>query len=118
MVAMTKKKLSPEEKLANLMDELQKDQERWKYLDENGGSDPSWPDGINMNLVRNHIMFGIRQIFSLCEEMGKPLPNELLGDIPPKVNDNYMVNFSDRKRIDRLRCRFNLTDQKELDDVV
>ena len=27
--------------------------ERWNHLNEHGGSDPFYSDGLNMNLVRN-----------------------------------------------------------------
>ena len=28
----------------------------WDKIAQNGCSDPFWPDGVNMNLVRNHII--------------------------------------------------------------
>lgn len=36
--------------------ELVKSFERWEHLKEYGGSDPFYSDGVNMNLVRNHIV--------------------------------------------------------------
>ena len=115
---MAKKKLSPEEKLTNMIDELRKDQDRWKYIDENGCGDPGWPDGVNMNLVRSHIIFGMRNVMVACDEMEVPYPKELQEPVPPKVNDDYMASFSDKERVDILRHRFNLTSEKEIEDVV
>ena len=114
---MAKRKLSQEEKLTNMINELRKDQERWKYIDENGSGDPGWPDGINMNLVRSHIIFGMRNIMMTCDEMEIPYPKELQESVPPKINDDYMANFSDEKRVERLKSRFNLTSRKEVEDI-
>ena len=49
--------------------ELQQSFERWEHLRVDGGSDPLWSDGSNMNLVRNHILIAKRRIegiFSLA----------------------------------------------------
>ena len=40
----------------------------WEALKTDGGSDPFWADGCNMNLVRNHIIYYKRKI----EETLKP----------------------------------------------
>ena len=37
--------------------ELEKSYACWDHLKEYGGSDPFWPDGVSMNLVRNHIIY-------------------------------------------------------------
>jgi hypothetical protein len=42
--------------------ELQKSFDRWEHLNIYGGNDPCWSDGVNMNLVRNHIIIGKRRI--------------------------------------------------------
>lgn len=49
--------------------ELEKAYAHWQDLYEHGGSDPTWPDGVNLNLVRNHIINYKRQI----EETYPPL---------------------------------------------
>ena len=33
---------------------------RWDDIKKNGCSDPAWPDGVNLNLVRNHIIYFYR----------------------------------------------------------
>ena len=45
---MAKKKTRAEE----LQENLQKDFQRWEYLNTHGGSDPLYEDGFNMNIVR------------------------------------------------------------------
>ena len=39
------------------MAELQEENKHWDDLKKNGCSDPAWPDGVNLNLVRNHIIY-------------------------------------------------------------
>ena len=49
---------------------------RWDFLYQHGCSDPTWSDGVNLNLVRNHIIYAKRQL----EE-----------STPPEVDQNYMA---------------------------
>ena len=69
--------------------ELQKDHERWMYLYEHGGSDPTWSDGCNLMLVRNHIINDRRRI----EENYAPedYPDIYFKEIPPEVDRDYMA---------------------------
>lgn len=70
----------------DLVEELKREYEQWEYLKEYGGSDPSWEDGCNMNLVRNHIIYIIHQM----QEQG--IQSELLSkEIPPEVDNKYMA---------------------------
>ena len=61
-----------------LAENLEKAYERWDLLYKNGGSDPFWCDGTNLNLVRNHILYYREQ----CEEVLEPriftLPLQML----------------------------------------
>lgn len=41
----------------NLLDKLAKAYDQWENLQKQGGSDPFYPDGVNLNLVRNHILY-------------------------------------------------------------
>lgn len=61
----------------------------WQHLYEHGGNDPGWPDGVNLNLVHNHIIYYKRQI----EETMKPgaYPDIYYWATPPKVDNNYMA---------------------------
>ncbi len=61
--------------------------DRWKHLREYGGSDPSFADGVNMNLVRNHIMYYKEKI----EETLPPYHEIYHRETPPKVDMDYMA---------------------------
>jgi hypothetical protein len=62
---------------------LGQDLVRWKHLYENGGSDPAWADGCNLNLVRNHIICCLQDM----EKSGIEVSVEL----PPEVDNDYMA---------------------------
>lgn len=71
--------------------ELVKSFERWEHLKEYGGSDPFHSDGVNMNLVRNHIMYYKRKI---AEEYGadyEKYPEAFYRDLPPEADQDYMA---------------------------
>ncbi len=61
--------------------------DRWEHLREYGGSDPSFADGVNMNLVRNHIMYYKGKI----EETLPPYPEIYHRETPPKVDMDYIA---------------------------
>ena len=71
--------------------------ERWQYILEHGTSDPLWADGVNMNLVRNHILYYQNQIREEEAEQ-KQLSLFDIGDeddsvweVPPRVPMNYIA---------------------------
>lgn len=62
---------------------------RWDFIHKYGCSDPFWADGVNMNLVRNHIMYYKQQ---LSEEATLfLLPKAYYREVPPEVDNNYMA---------------------------
>lgn len=62
---------------------------RWDFIHEHGCSDPFWADGVNMNLVRNHIMYYKQQ---LSEEATLfLLPKAYYREVPSEVDNNYMA---------------------------
>lgn len=74
----------------NPLEELGKAYAQWQQLYENGGSDPFWPDGVNLNLIRNHIIYFKGQIEETCPLY---MADELyLRELPPEVDQNYMAN--------------------------
>lgn len=83
---MARKQMSRKEQLAEV---IRESHEQWKRLWKNGCSDPFWTDGVNLNLVRNHIIYGRR----LCEEelQEEDYPEEYYLPLPEKVPPNYMV---------------------------
>ena len=45
---------------AQIREQLDAEYKHWDDLKKNGCSDPAWPDGVNLNLVRNHIIYWYR----------------------------------------------------------
>lgn len=82
-----KKKKPEAERLGN---EIRDSFERWNHIYTHGAGDPFWPDGVNMELVRNHIIYYKKQ----CEELLKPeqYPQEYYLELPPEVDKNYMAH--------------------------
>lgn len=69
--------------------ELEQAHEHWLDLYKNGGYDPFWPDGTNLNLVRNHMIYYKRQIE---EQYGvKEKPAIYYRALPDKVDNQYMA---------------------------
>lgn len=83
-----------------ILQEIANCQERWNAIKKHGCADPFWPDGTNMNLIRNHIIC----LKKLLQEKDKPNVIQLslfpssedLGDngnalnVPPEVNGDFM----------------------------
>ena len=94
-----KRKLTKEEQLNDCREQICERIERWKALRNDGGSDPSWCDGANLNLVRNHVIYYKGKIMELCEELELPLPEEYYKPLPPKVPESFMVNLKQKERV-------------------
>ena len=62
----------------------------WDKLFTEGGSDPFYTDGVNLELVRNHIIYCKKQ---LAEQENSliGLPDAYYRDLPPEVDCNYMA---------------------------
>ena len=70
---------------------------------ENGCNDPFWSDGFNLNLTRNHIIHDKTVIDEICSETDLPFPAEYYITTPPEVDDDYMANLEQKKRVERLK---------------
>lgn len=92
-----------EQKLKEHRDRIIEEREDWKYINEHGCNDPSWPDGSNMNLVRNHILYSREKIEEICKETCMPLPEEYFLPVPPEVPETYMATLKQKERVKRLR---------------
>ena len=79
--------MSRKETPADYETALKKSYDRWEHLREYGGSDPSYADGVNMNLVRNHIMYYKEKI----EETLPPYPEIYHRETPPEVDMDYIA---------------------------
>jgi len=70
---------------------------RWNDIYSNGCKDPTWEDGVNLNLIRNHILYYCKV---LERKAAEPLQMSLFdtdvsleaeGRIPPIVDNKYMA---------------------------
>ena len=52
--------------------DLEAEYARWDELLTNGGSDPTWSDGVNMNLVQGRIVARRRELLQMCGDGEKP----------------------------------------------
>lgn len=96
------KKRTPEAALAVASSRLLDAHARWQFINEHGCQDPFWPDGVNMNLVRNQMISHRREMAALCEENGLELPTVYYLPVPPEVPANYMANLEQKARVERL----------------
>ncbi len=90
---MKKNAASPEEKIKQLSEYIESEIRQWKGIKEHGCNDPSWCDGSNMNLTRNHILYSRRQIMDICTENGIELPEIMGVPVPPEVSNTYMADL-------------------------
>lgn len=95
------------EEIKQLCAEITREIKHWEYINQNGCNDPFWADGCNMNLTRNHIIYGKRRIEEICEEHGIPIPEEMYLPTPPEVDNYYMAHLRDKKQVERVAfgCR-------------
>ena len=104
---VTMAKYIPPEQMAaqQIQAELDREFQRWNDIACSGCQDPTWPDGVNMNLVRNHIIYW----YKLLDEkqsadtqtslFDMPTREVMRRPVPPKAPDQYMVagcKYSDR----------------------
>lgn len=81
---------------SELKESLRDNFNRWQHLYEHGGNDPFWEDGVNLNLVRNHILYDKR----LCEEELQPgeYPEEYFKEAPQEVESHFMARAEEIKK--------------------
>ena len=91
---------------------LEKSYEEWDELFTKGGSDPFWTDGVNLELVRNHIIYYKEQL-AKQENSLFGLPDIYYRELPPEVDCNYMarpdeIRENARKAMERIDADENL----------
>lgn len=98
---MAKKGKKPQDQISDLAKRINDTIARWKNHYNHGCNDPTYPDGLNMNLLRNHLIYYKQQIRELCSTHDLPLPTELYAPDLPYTDCNYFAKpESDRaKRI-------------------
>lgn len=70
-------------------DELERCFERWEDYYANGGTDPTWPDGYNLNRIRIQILSRKQQIEQ--EYAAGSYPDIYYQETPPEVPNDYMA---------------------------
>lgn len=93
------KKKTPEQELKELCKEIRQEIDHWEDINRNGCNDPFWSDGCNMNLVRNHIIYAKYRITEICAVNKIPIPEEAYLPVPPMVDDYYMANLKQKRRV-------------------
>lgn len=110
---MKKKKETPEETRQKLCDGLIESIRRYDELLLHGGQDPFYPDGVNLNLVRNHIIYYRRELLQLCKAWDLRLPEECFIPVPEQIDNGYMASLNQTDRVKRLQTSgYILTTQK------
>ena len=108
-MSTTSKKKSPLVEMNECIEAMHESRDRWNEIRNGGCNDPFWPDGTNMNLVRNHIIYFKKRIRELCEINGMIEPEEADWDLPPKVSDNLFIGDKLSKRYERISAERSLT---------
>lgn len=98
-----------EDKVKECRRNIRQEIEHWKDINQNGCNDPFWPDGCNMNLTRNHIIYYQSKIREICTENRLALPDEYYLAVPPEVDANYMASLRQKPRVERLRQTGRIT---------
>ncbi len=88
-MAKKEKKITLEQQIKQLRENIVQDLKHWQYLREYGCQDPFWADGVNMNLTRNHIIYYKMRLRELCKDGN--LPEEYYLPTPPEVDNNYLA---------------------------
>ena len=86
----TRKGKKNEPSVDALVAKMEESYARWNQIKAEGSGDPFWEDGVNMNLVRNHIISYRRQILEITGEDN--LPEIFKREIPPEMPQNFVAN--------------------------
>ena len=117
-MAKKEKKITLEQQIKQLGENIVQDLKHWQYLREYGCQDPFWSDGVNMNLTRNHIIYYKMRLRELCGEGN--LPEEYYLPTPPEVDKNYLARKNEcfvtrKERIES--CPYDKITTKKPPDV-
>lgn len=82
---------SPEQQLSEAIAGHNQSYDQWEHYHKYGGQDPFWPDGSNMQLIRNHIIYYKRQMKEICDNLSCELPECYERELPPEVPQGYMA---------------------------
>lgn len=89
----------------------------WGDVYKNGCHDPTWHDGVNLNLLRNHIIYYYRLLdeklsmpeqLSLFNDTGQPQSRK---PAPPEVSSEYMAKPGELLSNDEAALESMLSDE-------
>ncbi len=98
--------------LQKIIGGIEESYKRWDNIFKNGCNDPSFPDGVNLNLIRNHIIYFKQLIEDICNSEGFDYPGVYYKILPPLVKDNYMANLDQTDRVRRLEIFYGTLDTR------
>lgn len=104
--------MSKREREPDYAAELEKSFDCWDEIFTKGGSDPFWSDGVNLNLVRSHII-GYKEQLAEREDTLLGLPKIFYRETPLLVDKDYMarpdeIRENARKVMERIDSDENL----------
>lgn len=88
---MKKDKRTPKEKVIAFSLKLRERYEHWKDIFDNGCSDPFWADGVNINLVKNHIHYYKQNIEEVAGKQFDLYPEEYFFPEPLELPNNFVA---------------------------
>ena len=88
------KPLSDNDAITARREYARRELEHWQDIFEHGCSDPAWPDGCNLNLIRNHIISALRSLRDLGEDTsGEYVPPEVASGLMIPAGKWFKVRF-------------------------
>ena len=64
---------------------------RWSHIYHHGCSDPTWEDGVNINLVRNHILIAKKNIEKYLGDNFSAYPDYYFFPEPMQLTNDFMA---------------------------
>ena len=105
---MAKRKLTPAQQLREHVNKLAERYAHWEQERRDGCVDPNWSDGVNLNLVRNHIINFKRQIRRTCDNFNLPIPAIYFKALPPEMPADFFVTDGKNYNPNRVSRIMNL----------
>lgn len=91
LVSKKKKEMSITDKFVVLRDNLIRDYSRWVEIFFNGSTDPTWSDGTNIDLVRNHIRHDKKTVEETFLDNFLAYPDEYFYPDPEILPQDFMA---------------------------
>ena len=95
---MARKKENLAEEYNAYTKRLEESFRQWDELKKNGSQDPFYADGVNMNLVRNHIIYDKGELERICKASLFKLPDIYYEETPEEVPMDFMARPEEIRR--------------------